>query len=112
MRSLAGSIKSFPALLASAYANLAPGGWLEVTEFEVWVRNQKDDPEGNEVERVLESAPMIQKWQAGLKKAGDMIGRRFDIGVNLEKWMKEIGFVAVEEKVLKVRDYLPLIPLK
>lgn len=103
MRSLGGSIKDFPHLLEQAYANLAPGGWLEVCEFEVWVRNQLEDPEGKEENEELTSAPMIQKWQAGLKEAGDIIGRRFDVGVHLREWMTDVGFENIEEKITKVR---------
>jgi hypothetical protein len=106
MRSLGGSIKDFPNLLAQAYENIAPGGWLELVEFEVWVRNQLDDPEGKVEDEELVAAPMIQKWQAGLKKAGDMIGRRFDVGVRLKQWMEEVGFEGCVEKVIKVRVYM------
>jgi len=36
MRSLAGAIQDWTRLLGQAYAHLEPGGYLEVTEFEVW----------------------------------------------------------------------------
>lgn len=89
-------------MLASAFENLAPGGWCETVEFECWVRDQKADPADYTKAQELECAPMIQKWQAGLSEAGIKIGRRFDVAFELKKWMLELGFVNVVEQVVKV----------
>jgi hypothetical protein len=48
---LSGAIKSWPDLLRKASNHLNPGGWLEVTEFEVWVHSQNDK---------MKDAPEIQ----------------------------------------------------
>ena len=101
LRSLAGSLKDWPRLFEQAFSNLEPGGWLEVVEFEVWVRDQKDES-ADAKDKELVDATMISKWQEGLAEAGDKIGRRFDVGVNLKKWMEQAGFIEVVERVIKV----------
>ena len=92
MRMLGGSIKDWPALIAQAYNNLEPGGWLEFCEFEVWVHCQND----------IEPPIMIYKWQSGLTDAGERIGRTFVVAVHLKRWMEEAGFVGVVENIIKV----------
>lgn len=99
---MAGSLLSYRDMLASAFGNLAPGGWCEAVEFEIWMRDQREDPHGEEKERPLEAGPMIQQWQAGLREAGEKIGRRFDSGANLKEWFESIGYENVVEKKLKV----------
>ncbi|TVY49618.1 Secondary metabolism regulator [Lachnellula occidentalis] len=94
MRMMAGAIKDWPALVAQAYDNLQPGGWLEFCEFEVWVHCQNTD----------EVPQMIHKWQAGLTDAGERIGRTFDVAPNLKMWMEEAGFVGITENIIKVPD--------
>jgi len=34
-----GSISDWPKLMRQAYDNLQPGGWIEVVDFETWVRH-------------------------------------------------------------------------
>jgi hypothetical protein len=66
------------------------------------MRNQEDDPEGIDELRPPARAPMIHKWQAGLKEAGEKTGRSFGVARNLKKWMEECGLVGVTELVPKV----------
>ncbi|TVY43919.1 Secondary metabolism regulator [Lachnellula subtilissima] len=94
MRMMAGSIKDWPALIAQAYANLQPGGWLEFCEFEVWVHCQND----------TEVPQLIHKWQTGLTEAGERIGRTFNVAPNLKRWMEEAGFVGITQNIIKVPD--------
>jgi len=42
IRMLSGALKDWPAFLEKAYNHLNPGGWIELTEFEVWVHSQND----------------------------------------------------------------------
>lgn len=42
IRMLSGAIKDWPALLEKAFNHLNPGGWIELTEFEVWIHSQND----------------------------------------------------------------------
>jgi hypothetical protein len=89
---LGGSIKDWPALIAQAYNNLEPGGWLEFCEFEVWVHCQND----------IEPPKMINQWQFGLADAGERIGRTFVVATHLKRWMEEAGFEGVTENIIKV----------
>lgn len=95
MRNLSGAIKDWKALLKQAYDHLLPGGYLEVVEFEVAIHEQNGD--GLRM-------PAIKKWQEGLLEAGEKFGRTFMVALHLKSWMEEVGFVAVEEIVMKVRD--------
>ncbi|KAH8687701.1 TAM domain methyltransferase [Tricladium varicosporioides] len=94
LRSLGGSLKDWPFLLSQAYTHLEPGGYLEVVEFEVWVYVQN--------EGVVGKPEMIEKWQKGLKEAGEKIGRSFEVARRLKGWLEEAGFEEVRESILKV----------
>jgi hypothetical protein len=88
IRMLSGAIKDWPALLAKAFNHLNPGGWIEVTEFEVLVHSYNN---------TLDRAPIIQKWQKGLKEAAAKFGRRMDVAVHLKEWITEANFADVVE---------------
>ncbi|TVY81903.1 Secondary metabolism regulator [Lachnellula suecica] len=94
MRMLGGAIKDWEALIAQAYDNLEPGGWLESVEFEVWVDCQNDGE--------VEMPKMIQQWQSLLTEAGERIGRTFIVAVHMKNWMEKAGFVDIREDVIKV----------
>lgn len=85
---LSGAIKDWPGLLAKAFNHLNPGGWIELTEFEVWVHSYNNN---------LHHAPDIQTWQEGLREAAATIGRRFDVAVNLEDWVRGANFTDVAQ---------------
>ena len=88
IRMLSGAIKDWPGLLARAFNHLNPGGWIELTEFEVWVHSYNNN---------LHRAPDIQTWQEGLREAAAMIGRQFDVAVNLEDWACHANFTDVTQ---------------
>lgn len=90
---LSGAIKDYPSLIAKAYSNLNPGGYLEITEFEVWVHSYNS---------LMSLAPNIEKWQAGLYEAGAKIGRRMDIAVHLKEWIESSGFGGVVQEKITV----------
>jgi hypothetical protein len=102
MRSLSGAIKDWNSLLSQAYAHLEPGGYLEVTEFEVWVHDQRDEYPSYYVEKDRAEMHMIKRWQEGLMEAGARIGRRFDVAVHLKEWLEDVGFEGVVENVTRV----------
>lgn len=93
IRMLSGAIKDWPGLLAKAFDHLNPGGWIELTEFEVWVHSYNNK---------LEQAPDISTWQEGLRDAAAKIGRRFDVAVNLEAWARQANFVDVSQHKITV----------
>lgn len=50
----------------------------------------------------MDAAPYIMTWQKGLSEAAEKIGRRFDVAVNLEKWLKAANFGDVVQHVSTV----------
>jgi hypothetical protein len=90
---LSGAIKDWPGLLAKAFHHLNPGGWVELTEFEVWVHSYNN---------TMADAPHIQQWQKGLYEAGEKIGRRMDAAVHLKQWVEEARFEDVVEQKITV----------
>ena len=86
IRMLSGAIKDWPALLAKAFNHLNPGGWIELTEFEVWAHSYNNS---------LDRAPDIQTWQSKLHEAANKIGRTMEVAVHLETWVRDAGFADV-----------------
>jgi SAM-dependent methyltransferase len=96
IRSLAGSISNWPKLLRQCYEHLKPGGWLELQEFEVWIRSDDGSLEmyGKETMR----------WQTGLNEASEAIGRPMIVAPYLKGWLEDVGFQGVEEVKVKVGE--------
>lgn len=88
IRMLSGAIKDWPGLLAKVFNHLNPNGWVEIVEFEVMVRSYNN---------AMDQAPEVQTWQEGLKEAAAKFGRRMDVAVHLEKWVREANFTDVSE---------------
>jgi hypothetical protein len=93
IRMVSGAIKDWAGLLAKAFDHLNPGGWLEVTEFEVWVHSYNN---------TMDNAPHIQQWQKGLYEASLKFGRRMDVAVHLKEWLTDAHFEDVVEKKITV----------
>jgi hypothetical protein len=91
---LSGAISDWNRLLRQAYEHLNPGGWLEVTEFEIDVHSDNETPE---------LSRKIRFWCDGLAEAANKIGRRFDVAVNLKDWMEQAGYTEIIQDVKKVR---------
>ncbi|TGO23145.1 hypothetical protein BPAE_0142g00070 [Botrytis paeoniae] len=97
IRSLGGSIASWPHLLDQARDNLNEGGYIELVDFEY--HGYSDDGTG-------ELAPSFQKWQAGLDKASRLFGRDLNVAMKFKDWLEEAGFEAVVERHWR----LPMAP--
>jgi hypothetical protein len=93
IRMLSGAIKDWPALLDKAFEFLNPGGWIEVTEFEVQVRSNNGR---------LDKAPQCKRWQQGLEEAARKFGRRMDAATHLKQWVRDANFTDVVEQKLAV----------
>jgi hypothetical protein len=98
---LAGAIKDWPRLFSQAFDYLNPGGWIECTEFEINVRSDNDSPE---------QSPNIKLWCRGLSEAANIIGRSFEVAVNLKDWVCEAGFTEVTQEVRKVSGMHTIVP--
>ncbi|TEY71180.1 hypothetical protein BOTCAL_0099g00060 [Botryotinia calthae] len=97
IRSLGGSIASWPHLLDQARDNLNEGGYIELVDFEY--HGYSDDGSG-------ELAPSFQKWQAGLDEASKLFGRDLNVAMKFKDWLEEAGFEAVVERHWR----LPMAP--
>lgn len=93
IRMLSGAIKDWPGLFTKAFNHLNPGGWLEVTEFEVIAHSYNN---------TMEQAPDIKIWQEGLQDAASKIGRRMDVAIHLEEWVRDSGFTDVVQHKITV----------
>ncbi|KAB8288222.1 hypothetical protein EYC80_010223 [Monilinia laxa] len=97
IRSLGGSIASWPHLLDQAFNNLNEGGYIELVDFEY--HGYSDDGTGD-------LAPSFQKWQAGLDEASKLFGRELNVAMKFKDWLNEAGFEAVVERHWR----LPMAP--
>lgn len=93
IRMLAGAIKDWSRLLSQAFEYLNPGGWIEMTEFEINVHSNNDSPE---------QSPNIKFWCRSLAEAAKTIGRGFDVAFNAKAWMERAGFTNVVQEVQKI----------
>jgi hypothetical protein len=100
IRMLSGAISDWHRLLRQAYDHLNPGGWLEVTEFEIDVHTDSDPA----------MAQKIRFWCDGLAEAANKIGRRFDVAVNLKEWMEQVGYTEIVQDIKKVGGNFFLFP--
>ncbi|KAL4816687.1 S-adenosyl-L-methionine-dependent methyltransferase [Aspergillus spinulosporus] len=92
-RYMCGSIEDWPRLAQQAYNQLKPGGWIEFQEFHL-VNYSEDGSlkEGNNVNRFYEL----------LREALDKINRPVTIGKELERIVREAGFVNVHHEVFQL----------
>ncbi|PYI14631.1 TAM domain methyltransferase [Aspergillus violaceofuscus CBS 115571] len=91
-RSLGGSIADWPRFLQQAYQHVRPGGWVEIQEFETWIRS--DD--GTDRQAVL-----IHEYQRKLDEASRKFGRRMNIAASVRGWMQDAGFQNVTDDTYK-----------
>ncbi|KAI9815379.1 MAG: hypothetical protein M1832_005518 [Thelocarpon impressellum] len=93
-RAMGGSISNYPRLYKQAYDNLQPGGWIEVQEFEAWVRS---DTEG-----MMEKATCITEWQTIIDETTAKIGKRLRVAADQKQHLIDAGFEDVSEDVYKL----------
>lgn len=91
---MSGSIGDWESLYRQAFANLNPGGWLEIQEFEVWFYSQK--PGG------LPEDSAIARWQRLIDEGSARMGRRLNYASRFQAHLEQTGFVDVESRAIKV----------
>lgn len=96
-RYLAGAIKDWPRLVAQAYTHLKPGGFVEFQDWDFTFRTQDGS---------LREDAALWRWQKNGFEAARRIGRSLWPGRDLERWVREAGFVDVQV----VRSPMPLGP--
>ncbi|KAJ5380711.1 uncharacterized protein N7496_003139 [Penicillium cataractarum] len=99
---MTGAMKSFKSLLRKTFKHLKPGSYLECHEMDPKPRCDDgtmppENPDGY-------SAFAVHDWFDLHMKASQEVEplRQFRIAPRIERWMKEVGFVDVEQRVFKV----------
>ncbi|OKO98208.1 hypothetical protein PENSUB_9306 [Penicillium subrubescens] len=99
---MTGAMESFKGLLRKAFTHLKPGSYLECHEMDPKPKCDDgtmppENPDGY-------SAYALHDWFDLHMRASSEVepSRQFRIAPRIERWMKEIGFVDVEQRVFKV----------
>jgi SAM-dependent methyltransferase len=95
-RMLAGSINNWPRFFEQAFANLRPGGYVEMNELELSFCSDDASPEDIEP---------LNQIMARYNKASKMFGKSFDDVSSMKQNMQDAGFVDIQKEVYKVRPY-------
>lgn len=93
-RAMAGSIKDWGRLYHQAFKSLVPGGWIEMQEYETWLKSD-DDPE-------LARMPYLKQWQDEVNRASIIFGKSLDTARDQRQHLIDAGFVDVQDDVYKV----------
>ncbi|KAE8406422.1 S-adenosyl-L-methionine-dependent methyltransferase [Aspergillus pseudonomiae] len=89
---LGGSIADWSKLLRQAYAHMKPGGWLELSDFEM--EHFSDDD-------TLHLAPSLGEFFRLLIDASTKFNRPMNVAAEHQKQMRDAGFTDVKEKIYK-----------
>ncbi|KAH8697082.1 S-adenosyl-L-methionine-dependent methyltransferase [Talaromyces proteolyticus] len=92
IRSMAGSIGDWPQLLQRASNHLAPGGWIELTEFETWASTDDNS---------LPSDSAYHEFQVRLCEAAAVFGKEMNIAPHIHDLVRNAGFADAKEEVWK-----------
>ena len=92
-RGMAGGIGDWHRLYTQAYDHLKPGGWLEMQEYDAWIRS--DDG-------TIENATYVKQWQERCDEASLIFGKKLNVAERQKEWLIDAGFVDVRDDVYKV----------
>ncbi|KAK1962343.1 methyltransferase domain-containing protein [Colletotrichum sublineola] len=91
-RSMIGSFASWPDMLAKAYENLEPGGYLELQD-NMFPLQCQDGPMSDDF--------VPYKWTKLVVEAADKAGRSLAVAASFKQMLEEAGFVDVQEQKAK-----------
>ena len=90
-RSLGGSISDWPRFYKQCFDALRPGALLEMQEHDAWIST------------IEQEMPLwIADWNVTLNEASASFGKYLNVANNHVNWMREAGFVEVEDRVYKI----------
>ncbi|KAF2691045.1 S-adenosyl-L-methionine-dependent methyltransferase [Lentithecium fluviatile CBS 122367] len=93
IRYMLGSIQDWPKLLRQAWDQVAPGGWIELQDFNTHAYSE-DGSEGED--------NMVIKFCQVFNQACDKMGRNGSPGQHLKGWAEAAGFTNVQHQIRKV----------
>ena len=91
-RYLACSIKNYPRLLKQCYKHTAPGGWVEMQDWDLRIYSEDGSTKGTS----------IQQYYNYVLPAFERTGVVVYPGPSLEKWFREAGFVDIHVEKYRV----------
>ncbi|KAH8901132.1 TAM domain methyltransferase [Thozetella sp. PMI_491] len=91
-RMMVGSFGDWTAFVEKAYANLEPGGWLELIDCAFPL----DSDDGT-----LLDSHELAKWDKMLVEGSQKLGRDFSAAKEHDKRLRDAGFINVEKKLFK-----------
>lgn len=92
-RDLSGSVSDWAKLYAQAFRCIKPGGWIEMQEFEVWVKSDDD---------TLKKAPSLIQLQTLVDEASTKLGKQMNVATEQKQKLMDAGFEDVTDDVYKV----------
>jgi SAM-dependent methyltransferase len=90
-RSLGGSISDWPRFYRQCFGSLHDGGILEMQEHDAWISTIN-----------AELPPWTADWNVTLNQASAVFGKYLNVANDHVGWMREAGFVDVQDHVLKI----------
>jgi trans-aconitate methyltransferase len=92
-RAMAGSIRNWPKLYSEIYKQVRPGGWVEIQEYETFLRSDDD---------TIDHATAIKQWQDTIEEASAQFGKRLNVAAMQKQHMIDAGYVDVFDYIYKV----------
>ena len=80
-------------IIQRAFDHLKPGGWLECHEIPAMI--------GCDDGTMTDDYGWV-RWARDFEAAARLANRQLDIGPHLKDWMREVGFVDIQETVFKI----------
>lgn len=91
-RMMVGGIKDWPNLFKSCYEGLAPGGWIEVSNF-IFPAASDDD--------TLREDSALAKWCQYVSECSQKLGAPLELARDCAAHLRAAGFVNIVEKQYK-----------
>lgn len=92
IRCLMGSISNWPELYKQAYRHLAPGGWIQHLDMDIYFTS--DDG-------TVDDDHIMAQWSKTFIDCGEMTGKTFKVANRSAQWLQDAGFEDVHQRWYK-----------
>ena len=93
-RGLGGSVADWPKFHRQVYKHLKAGAWVEMQEYETWVKPHD--------EYTAKNTPWLAEWLIECNRASELFGKKMNEAEAQKQYMIDAGFLDVREEVFKV----------